>query len=387
MKYIAFLNISIFLSILGASSTVAQTAGDDLKQKVMNEMPYIDMNMLNQAANSAPQPLVDNSGAANLNAQAPQAAAANTAAVTQPVAAVPPPNILPKQIKVIEKFAPKVIKPIVWLDAYTDPQIDSDRIIVGDIFNIDSVLDKVKNAVSQFDLGPAPLDDKPMQISASVLLQKLQMGFPLYDFKFNNPAPISVVRKYDTKTGADIEKLVYQFEKKKGDNQPDFDITFFQQARDVYLKGADWQVEVSSPSPRNAEFRAWYVNFSNGVSAPKSVLVQGRVNGIGNSSNFNDTTTQAKTAAAKPKFIQQITPSMSKTASAPLAAEVLAPILVKKGSIVNLQFENSKLSINSSFLALDDGRQGDFIRVKNNSSGKIISAKVSSSSIVTLNNG
>jgi flagellar basal body P-ring formation protein FlgA len=59
-------------------------------------------------------------------------------------------------------------------------------------------------------------------------------------------------------------------------------------------------------------------------------------------------------------------------------------ILVQTGEIVNVTAENPRLSIHTSGKALDRGKMGDTVRVKNLTSGKEIYGKVTGSSTVTV---
>jgi flagellar basal body P-ring formation protein FlgA len=59
-------------------------------------------------------------------------------------------------------------------------------------------------------------------------------------------------------------------------------------------------------------------------------------------------------------------------------------ILVRTGEIVNIVVENPRLTIHTSGKALDRGKMGDTVRVKNLTSGKEIYGKVTGSSAVTV---
>lgn len=57
-------------------------------------------------------------------------------------------------------------------------------------------------------------------------------------------------------------------------------------------------------------------------------------------------------------------------------SEVNRPILVKRGSLVQISFNTSRISLSTIGKAIDNGGKGDVIKVKNNSSDKIITAVV-----------
>jgi len=59
-------------------------------------------------------------------------------------------------------------------------------------------------------------------------------------------------------------------------------------------------------------------------------------------------------------------------------------ILVQSGEIVNVLVENQRLAIHTSGKALDRGKMGDTVRVKNLTSGKEIYGKVTGTSAVTV---
>ncbi len=60
------------------------------------------------------------------------------------------------------------------------------------------------------------------------------------------------------------------------------------------------------------------------------------------------------------------------------------PVLVQRGDVVNLVVENRKLTVQTQGRALDRGRLGDTVRVKNISSGKEVVGKLTTSNTVTI---
>ena len=65
--------------------------------------------------------------------------------------------------------------------------------------------------------------------------------------------------------------------------------------------------------------------------------------------------------------------------------EVSSPILIKKGESVQLTYTNPYMSLKATGIALQDGAQGDMIRVKNDKSEKAVSGRVASSGRVEVN--
>ncbi|HPF47515.1 MAG: flagellar basal body P-ring formation protein FlgA [Alphaproteobacteria bacterium] len=64
--------------------------------------------------------------------------------------------------------------------------------------------------------------------------------------------------------------------------------------------------------------------------------------------------------------------------------EVSAPILVKRGELVKINFTTDKISLSTVGKALESGGKGDVIQVKNNSSQKIVTAIVFGPSLVEV---
>jgi len=58
------------------------------------------------------------------------------------------------------------------------------------------------------------------------------------------------------------------------------------------------------------------------------------------------------------------------------------PILVKRGDNITIRARSGAVEVNVAAEALEPGRRGDFIRVRNSSTGKVIRAKVSGSGMV-----
>jgi flagella basal body P-ring formation protein FlgA len=60
------------------------------------------------------------------------------------------------------------------------------------------------------------------------------------------------------------------------------------------------------------------------------------------------------------------------------------PVAVQRGEIVNVIAENKKLLIQSKGKMIDKGRVGDMVRVKNISSGREITGRVTANNAVTV---
>jgi flagellar basal body P-ring formation protein FlgA len=60
------------------------------------------------------------------------------------------------------------------------------------------------------------------------------------------------------------------------------------------------------------------------------------------------------------------------------------PVVLKKGDVVNLVVENRRLTIQTQGRALDRGKIGDTVRVKNISSGKEVVGRLTTSNTVTV---
>lgn len=67
-------------------------------------------------------------------------------------------------------------------------------------------------------------------------------------------------------------------------------------------------------------------------------------------------------------------------------AEIIDPILVEKGKIISLIYDNNQVSIKMSVQAMESGSIGDVIKVKNLKSNVILNASVSGESTVTIKN-
>ncbi|MBX9726659.1 MAG: flagellar basal body P-ring formation chaperone FlgA, partial [Rickettsiales bacterium] len=65
--------------------------------------------------------------------------------------------------------------------------------------------------------------------------------------------------------------------------------------------------------------------------------------------------------------------------------EVSSPILIKKGQSVALTYTSPYMTLKATGIALQDGAQGDMIRVKNDKSEKAVSGRVAASGRVEVN--
>lgn len=67
--------------------------------------------------------------------------------------------------------------------------------------------------------------------------------------------------------------------------------------------------------------------------------------------------------------------------------EIERPVLIKRGSLVKIQFNTAKINLSTLGKALEKGGMGDVIQVKNNASNKLISAIVLGPNQVQVNTG
>lgn len=68
------------------------------------------------------------------------------------------------------------------------------------------------------------------------------------------------------------------------------------------------------------------------------------------------------------------------------AQEITAPIVIKRGDLVEMSYNTPYIHIKATGVALEDGALGKFIRVKNQKSERAISAQVTSAGRVSVNN-
>jgi flagella basal body P-ring formation protein FlgA len=65
--------------------------------------------------------------------------------------------------------------------------------------------------------------------------------------------------------------------------------------------------------------------------------------------------------------------------------ELTQPVVVKKGDGVEMHYSSQYMHIKTTGIALEDGAKGEFIRVKNEKSGKAVSAQVEDTGKVEVN--
>jgi flagellar basal body P-ring formation protein FlgA len=94
-----------------------------------------------------------------------------------------------------------------------------------------------------------------------------------------------------------------------------------------------------------------------------------------------DTITMAESLIGK-------TPRHMVSANRPIReAELTTPAVMKKGSVITMQYRTPYMNITTMGEAQEDGSVGDFIRVRNPDSGKIIRARIVSAQEVLAGNG
>lgn len=69
-----------------------------------------------------------------------------------------------------------------------------------------------------------------------------------------------------------------------------------------------------------------------------------------------------------------------------MPASITAPKFISRGNTVKTIFKNNLLTIESSAIALEDGLEGDVIRLKNSDSNRIIRGKVTKENTVLISN-
>ena len=67
------------------------------------------------------------------------------------------------------------------------------------------------------------------------------------------------------------------------------------------------------------------------------------------------------------------------------ANELTQPVVIKKGEAVEMSFTTKYMHIKTTGIALEDGAKGASIRVKNEKSGKAVSARVEDAGKVEVN--
>jgi flagella basal body P-ring formation protein FlgA len=93
-----------------------------------------------------------------------------------------------------------------------------------------------------------------------------------------------------------------------------------------------------------------------------------------------------KDTITDPKQLIGQSPHSTITPDRPIRlTEISSPVLIKKGSPVQLTFTNPYMSLKTTGTSLQDGAIGDMIRVKNDKSEKAVSGRVTGSGTVEVN--
>lgn len=94
-----------------------------------------------------------------------------------------------------------------------------------------------------------------------------------------------------------------------------------------------------------------------------------------------------KDTATNPSDLVGKSPKRSVSPDRPIRlSEIDLPTIVKRGSPVEVQYSASRMMIRTVGIALEDGSLGSMVRIKNEQSGKAITARVISTGRVEANN-
>jgi flagellar basal body P-ring formation protein FlgA len=89
-----------------------------------------------------------------------------------------------------------------------------------------------------------------------------------------------------------------------------------------------------------------------------------------------------------PKQLVGLSPRNGITANRPInAVEITAPIVIKRGDLVEMVYHTPYIHIKATGLALEDGAKGSTIRIKNQKSQLAVSARVEGAGKVSVSNG
>jgi len=277
----------------------------------------------------------------------------------------------------------------------TESLVNGDRITLGDVF--DGV-----TANADHYLAPAPAMGKSVTLTA-IDLARISEAFSL-DWKPTSSLQRVVVRRASNEIGkADIEAALQEKLMDEMDGQKfDMDLASGALAFQVEPGAAkDLKVENFLYDAVKGEFRATVYPAASPadkkeargkiypiVSLPvlRHPLRQGDVISADDIDYVDMRSAEiGPTVIVDAAKLAGMTPRRGIAAMKPVtAADVQAPLAVKKGDLVTMTLQNSILNLTTQGRALDSGAEGESVRVMNVSSKQIISATVAGPQTVNV---
>ncbi len=286
------------------------------------------------------------------------------------------------------------------VDLKKEVYINASQFSLGDIASINGSDTELVTRLKNLFLGELScLEKSRRNITHAEIVMKLgQIGIDTKDVKFEGASVVSVYPKLQTVNSADIFKAVKTF---IFDNMPwdREDVIIENTGRDskVVLKQGDVTVEIA-PKSRNqyigpVRYTAIIsvdglvqksVDVSINISVFKKVLVASRKIKRGemlNPSNLvmvrRQLSANAKDAIDDPKEALGMVAARNIPAQKVIKKKYLTPpLIVKNREAVKLIFQMGKLSIQTLGVARESGSLGDYIRVQNVDSKKVIYGRV-----------
>lgn len=300
--------------------------------------------------------------------------------------------------------APKGSSPIIRVQGRSDAIVIDKTIRLGDIAQIDSPNiqdDEVIIELKKIAVGVSPKAGESLTIEGSQVLERLRdAGVRLDSIRYSLPRNISVTRAFREVKLDELERALTHFLSKES-KQVDvkqlvvdgpirvptdslgLEVVALQATRPGHI-GVDYKSVAGSDEVRfqlKAFAEEWRLMpvasrpLAKGATVTANDVQLMKVNGTSlardSVENIGDIVGRNLT-----KDIGQ--GEMFK------ASAVVVPPVIKAGSRVTVVFRQSRLEVTASGIALENGGMGQDIRVRNESSKKVIVGKVSDPSLVTV---
>lgn len=269
--------------------------------------------------------------------------------------------------------------------------VDDSVIMLSDLFND---LDEEQNIV----IGNSPAPGKKIQISARQILKVTRAN----NIRWRNSAGIKNVmisRVSHVVNYSDLSPILAAELKNLYHTDQKLDVRFYNRKGQIHLPNGfdagDIDIKNISLDKRSDKFSA-LIGAPTGDGGEVLYTVNGRTirvtmvpslvrtirsGDIITASDINwislpDNQVSRNIIRASDKLIGMTPRNQIKEGVAVRLTDVNRPMLVKRGSLVKINFNTSKISLTTIGKAVENGGKGDVIQVKNNASNKIISAIV-----------
>lgn len=282
--------------------------------------------------------------------------------------------------------------------------VTDNTVLLGDVATISPEGDEaVQWAQHEVSRSPAPGEEKVIQSSS--LIASLRNTEGAERLSWSGPETITVKRQgipFDKKA---LEQIIAEFLQQNLDKLPHAELRFTSQwvPENIVLPVGDIKYSVTPSKPGILGSSSFSILFKIDDKTVKTCTIRGKLEAMAEVATA--AVTIRKGSLITKDQVELIRQDISKLNSPYTAIEsviglqakrtirvgraietrvVEPPAVIRKGEVVKIVASRGPLQISANGIAVMDGRPGEFIRVKNLSSSKLVYCQVDSPGIVSV---